>query len=82
MLLKKCRKALNNNGRVIIQEFFINGSMTHPVQSALFSINTLVNTKKGRCYSPVEIKAWFLKTGFKNVRTRLVADNTLISAEN
>jgi hypothetical protein len=28
------------------------------------------------------MKTWFLKTGFKNVKTRLVADNVLISAEN
>ena len=82
MLLKKCRKALNNNGKVVIQEFFIRENMTYPVQSALFSINMLVGTEGGRCYSPGEMKTWFLKTGFKNVRKKLVADNVLISAEN
>jgi ubiquinone/menaquinone biosynthesis C-methylase UbiE len=80
-LLMKCKKALNKGGRVVIQEFFINESRTYPIQSALFSINMLVNTYGGRSYSPNEMKGWFLKTGFKNIRKKFIADNILISAE-
>ena len=35
-LLRKCRKALNDSGRIVIQEFYISEDRTHPVQSALF----------------------------------------------
>lgn len=80
-LLKKCRKALNNKGRIVIQEFLVSENRTHPLQSALFSVNMLVNTEEGRCYSPEEIKNWFFKTRFKKVRKRIIADSVLISAE-
>ncbi len=80
-LLKKCRKALNNNGRVVIQDFFINENKAHPVESALFAINMLVNTEGGRCYSPGEIKDWCLTAGFKKIRKKFIADSMLIIAE-
>jgi 2-polyprenyl-3-methyl-5-hydroxy-6-metoxy-1,4-benzoquinol methylase len=77
-LLKKCRKALSNNGRVVIQEFLINEDRTHPLQSALFSINMLVNTEGGRCYSPDEMKGWLLKAGLKNIKEKFFEDAVLI----
>ncbi len=79
MLLEKCKKALNDGGRVVIQEFFISEDRTSPAQSALFSINMLVNTVGGRCYSPNELKGWLLKAGFKNVKKQIVADGVLAS---
>ena len=81
MVLKKCRNALNKNGRIVIQEFFIDKDRTHPVQAALFSINMLANTSGGRCYSPEEIKRWYLKTGFRKIQKQLLADSVLISAK-
>ena len=81
MVLKKCRNALNKNGRIIIQEFFIDKDRANPVQSALFSINMLVNTEGGRCYSPEEIKRWYLKTGFRKIQKQLLADSVLINAK-
>ena len=80
-LLSKCGKSLNRGGRAVIQEFFINEDRTYPLQSALFSINMLVNTGGGRCYSPLEMKAWFSKTGFKNITEKIIGDNILIGAE-
>ncbi len=80
MLLRKYRKALNSNGRVVIQEFFINENRTQPVHSAMFAVNMLVNTERGRTYSPGEIRDWFLKTGFKKISKKIVADGVLISA--
>ncbi len=79
--LKKCRKALSRKGRVAIQEFFLEGNRTRPAWSALFSINMLVNTNGGRCYSVAEIRNWLLKAGFRNARKKLVADSALILAE-
>ena len=81
MVLKKCRNALNKNGRIVIQEFFIDKDRANPVQSALFSINMLVNTEGGRCYSPEEIKRWYLKTGFRKIQKQLLADSVLINAK-
>lgn len=80
-LLRKCRKALNKNGRVVIQEFLVDESRTGPLPGALFAINMLVNTDGGRTYSPGEMKRWLLKTGFKDVRHKAVADGVLVSAK-
>jgi len=80
-LLKKCRNALNTNGRVVVQEFLIDEGRTRPAQSALFAVNMLVNTSGGRCYSQGEISEWCLKAGFKRTRKRFINDNILITAE-
>jgi len=66
-LLRKCRAALNPGGRVAVQEFPIDETRTAPPHSALFSVNMLVGTEKGRCYSPNEIGRWLTETGFKGV---------------
>jgi ubiquinone/menaquinone biosynthesis C-methylase UbiE len=78
-LLRKCRKALNDGGRIAIQEFYISKNRTHPVQGALFSVNMLVNTEGGRCYSSEEIMSWLLKTGMKDVKKRIFDDTVLIT---
>ena len=79
MLMKKCRKALNKNGRIVIQEFKISTDLTQPQNSSLFSVNMLVNTDGGRCYSSEEIKKWLLKTGLKNIKEKALDDSALIS---
>jgi len=79
-LLKKCKSALNTNGRIVIQEFRISKDLTQPPQSALFSVNMLVNTDGGRCYSPDEMKGWLTKLGMKNISEKPIDDSVLISA--
>ncbi|GAB4548116.1 MAG: methyltransferase [Thermodesulfovibrionia bacterium] len=77
-VLRRCKRALNKGGRVVIQEFYISNDLTHPLQSALFSVNMLVNTEGGRCYSPVEIKDWFRRIGLKGIREVYFDDSVLI----
>jgi 2-polyprenyl-3-methyl-5-hydroxy-6-metoxy-1,4-benzoquinol methylase len=77
-LLRKCKKALNNSGRVVIQEFYISGNRTHPAQGSLFSVNMLVNTESGRCYSPEDIKGWLLKAQLKDIKEKKLIDDTIL----
>jgi ubiquinone/menaquinone biosynthesis C-methylase UbiE len=77
-LLRKCGTALNPGGRVVIQEFPINEERTSPPRSALFSVNMLVATEKGRCYSPKEMKQWVAETGFKNILIKNLSETVLI----
>lgn len=77
-LLRKCHAALNPNGRVVVQEFPINDELTQPPQSALFSVNMLVGTESGRCYSPAEIKKWLAETGYKNVLVKDLPETVLV----
>ncbi|HDZ61776.1 MAG TPA: methyltransferase domain-containing protein [Nitrospirae bacterium] len=79
-ILRKCRKALNKDGRIVVQEFFIEEDRTQPSHSALFSVNMLVNNKGGRCYSPVEISQWLLKAGFRRPAKKMVSDGVLVMA--
>lgn len=79
-LLDKCHHALNPGGRVLIQEFYINNEGTYPPLSALFSINMLVNTEGGRCYSPDEISSWLEETGYGKTSKIQLNDTVLLEA--
>lgn len=81
ILLRKCRKALNDGGKIVMQDFLASEDRTRPLNSALFAINMLVNTEGGRTYSPGEMKTWLLKTGFSKVSKKIVVDGVLVSAE-
>ena len=79
--LGKGRSALNPGGRVVVQEFPINDARTSPTHSALFSVNMLVGTRSGRCYSPREMKQWLRETGFKNIVVKPLAETVLIEGK-
>ena len=76
-VLRKCKKALNNNGRIVVQEFPLSNDRTSPLQSALFSVNMLVNTEGGRCYASKEIRGWLHDIGLKGIKEQM-SDETLI----
>lgn len=78
-LLMECKRTLNKEGRIVIQEAHISKDRTYPLQSALSSVNMLINTVEGRCYSADEIKGWLLKIGLRDMKERVVDDSVLIS---
>ena len=78
-LLRKCKNALNKGGRIIIQEAYLSEDRTYPLQSALSSVNMLINTFEGRCYSHDELKGWLLKIRLKDIKERVIDDSVLIS---
>jgi ubiquinone/menaquinone biosynthesis C-methylase UbiE len=80
-LLRKCKTALNLKGKVVVQEFPISDNRTSPPHSALFSVNMLVGTERGRCYSPKEMKRWLVETGFKNIVIKYLPETVLIMGE-
>ena len=80
-LLRKCNTALNLGGKVVVQEFPISDNRTSPPHSALFSVNMLVGTERGRCYSPKEMKRWLAGTGFKNIGIKYLPETVLIMGE-
>jgi hypothetical protein len=66
-IMRKAAAALNPGGRVAVQEFPIDGSRTAPLSSALFAVNMLVNTERGRCYSTAEIGGWMRAAGLAGI---------------
>ena len=66
-LIKRVYGALNDRGKIIIQDFILDNDKTSPIFPALFSINMLLFTGKGRSYSFTEMEDWLCEAGFKEV---------------
>jgi ubiquinone/menaquinone biosynthesis C-methylase UbiE len=77
--LKKVFNALNPNGLVVIQEFYLGKDRASPPRGALFSVNMLVNTHGGRCYTVPEMKGWLSSTGFSKIKHKISEDDVLVS---
>jgi len=67
-LIKKAVSALTPGGLILIHDFILNDSMDGPVFPALFSLNMLIGTEKGRSYSEKEINNMLMKAGIQNIR--------------
>jgi len=67
LLFAKCHEALNDGGRLVIQDFILDESKTSPPDAALFAVNMLVNTKRGASWSEPEVREWLERAGFSAV---------------
>jgi SAM-dependent methyltransferase len=75
-LVKKCYSSLNDNGRIIIQDWIMNNTRTQPLTGAVFAINMLVGTESGDCFTEQEVTDMLKAAGFKNI-SRLEFDSGL-----
>lgn len=66
-LIKKCFKALNNKGKIVIQDWIMNNDRTQPVSGAIFAINMLVGTPEGDCFTETEVTEILNAAGFINI---------------
>ncbi len=66
-LIKKCFSALHQNGKIVIQDWIMNDDRTQPASGAIFSINMLVGTEAGDCYTDQEVTEMLHAAGFKNI---------------
>lgn len=66
-LLRKCARALNPGGRVVIQDFIVDEARTSPPHAAIFALNMLVATRAGDTYTEDEVRSWLAETGFGDV---------------
>jgi predicted O-methyltransferase YrrM len=66
-ILKKVARALALGGRVVVQEFLLDEGRTTPPDAALFAINMLVNTERGRTYTWGEVEGWLAGAGLPRV---------------
>lgn len=67
-LFRRVYDALAPHGRVIVQDFILEGGKTAPRFAALFSLNMLVGTRAGSSYSEPEYMEWLQNAGFSDIR--------------
>jgi SAM-dependent methyltransferase len=77
-LLARCRAALAPGGRMAIHDFRLNDEGTAPVRPAVFSVHMVAMTPAGRTYTRKEIGEMMRRSGFANVRTAALFENTVI----
>jgi len=69
-ILRKAYGALNQGGKLIINETLLHDEETGPLPSVLFSLNMLIHTPKGSSYSGKRIRGWLQKIGFVDVKVQ------------
>ncbi|RMD87165.1 MAG: methyltransferase [Calditrichaeota bacterium] len=81
-LFKKIHKALNQNGKLVVKDFFVNEAGTAPSFAAQFAINMLINTEHGKSYSFTEMHQAFDQSDFSWIYSFSVGHHsTVIVAE-
>ncbi len=68
-LIKKCYRALGENGLLLIGEMVPNDTRTGPAQPLLFGLNMLLHTERGDVFTMREYREWLKDAGFKKVST-------------
>lgn len=69
-LIRKCAKALNPGGRVVVQDFIVDENRTAPAFATLFALNMLVATEAGDVYTQSEVSGWMKKAGLRRIKRR------------
>ncbi|MBL7212592.1 MAG: SAM-dependent methyltransferase, partial [Desulfobacteraceae bacterium] len=68
MIIKKAVSSLKDGGLMLIHDFILNDTSDGPLFPAIFSLNMLVNTDKGRSYTESQIKEMMTKAGLTNIK--------------
>ena len=66
-LVEKVFGCLNEGGRLIIKDRFLDPSRTSPAWTTAFAVHILVNTEKGECFTIEESHRWMEQAGFGTV---------------
>lgn len=69
-LLAKLAPLVPAGGRLIVQENVVDPDRTRPQDAALFAVNMLAGTPRGRTYTVEEIRGWGEAAGFSFVSER------------
>jgi|GEM_PF-1532328 len=67
-LAEKMYDSINNGGMVVLHDYITDNNEIEPLFPVVFSVNMIIQTRGGKCYSYTEISQWLQKAGFINVR--------------
>ena len=68
MIIKKAVSALEQGGLILIHDFILNDTSDGPLFPAIFSLNMLINTDRGRSYTEEQIKEMMIEAGLTNIK--------------
>lgn len=71
-LLARLHRALKPGGKLFVIEFFLDDSLTKPVDAAVFSLLMYKFTPGGRSYGWREVEGWLKELGFGRFRRRKI----------
>ena len=63
-LFRTCARALVPGGRILVKDFFLEDDRVHPPAAAVFSVNMLAGTERGKSYTRRETAALLAEAGF------------------
>ena len=66
-LVEKVYRHLNEGGRLIIKDRFLDRERTSPAWTTAFAVHILVNTEHGQCFTIDEARQWMDQAGFHHV---------------
>ncbi len=75
-ILSRAASALNPGGRILVQDFILNDTLDGPEFPALFSLNMLAVTEKGRAYSESQIREMLAAAGAGDTRRESISSPT------
>lgn len=75
-LLQKTFAALIPGGRILINDYILNESQTHPRTAVLQALNVLVSTRSGHVFPENELRALLIETGFGDIQLLSIAGAT------
>jgi ubiquinone/menaquinone biosynthesis C-methylase UbiE len=67
-VIAKAVRTLEPGGIILIHEFILNDTMDGPLFPALFSLNMLLGTAKGRSYTEGQLRAMLAEAGIGRIR--------------
>jgi cyclopropane fatty-acyl-phospholipid synthase-like methyltransferase len=66
-LVEKIYGCLNEGGRLIIKDRFLDPSRTSPAWTTAFAVHILVNTEKGECFTIEDAHHWMEQSEFQAI---------------
>ena len=66
-VVEKAYACLNDGGRLIIKDRFLDVSRTSPAWTTAFAVHIAVNTERGECFTVQETQRWMEQAGFGKV---------------
>jgi len=68
IIIKKAVSVLKQGGLMLIHDFILNDTSDGPLFPAIFSLNMLINTDKGRSYTEAQLKGMMIEAGLVNIK--------------